>query len=91
MAFLRQCSLPREEPAGVGIARGLTPHSMNDERSHQRPARKPQRALMLTRLEWPELTFESDQMVSVDFVGRKAKQFDIFQTPGRALIFRKNF
>lgn len=41
---------------------------------------------MLTRPEQRELAFENDQMISVDYLGRKAKQFDIFQTPGKELI-----
>ena len=41
---------------------------------------------MLTRLEWTELTFESDQMTSVDYLRRKAKQSDISQHLGNNIL-----
>ena len=50
-----------------------SPGSWFDEHSHQRRSRQPQPALMLTRLEWTELTFESDQMISVDYLGRTSE------------------
>lgn len=81
----------REAGWGGGLSadgRGTawSPVSSCDEHSHQRPWRQPRSELMLTRLEWTELTFESDQMISVDYLGRKAKHFDISKHLGSNIL-----
>ena len=50
-----------------------SPGSWLDEHSHQRRSRQPQPVLMLTRLECTELTFESDQMISMHYLGRTSE------------------
>jgi hypothetical protein len=57
--------------------------SSHNECSHQRQWTESQPALMLTRLEWTGMPFKSDQMISVGYWRRKAKQFDICQTQGK--------
>lgn len=65
---LQCCFLLREERWGLSA---LAPSFQ--ENAHQRQWRRSQPALMLTRLEQRELAFENDQMISVDYLGRKAK------------------